>query len=180
MKSHRLQHTWHPVLHHLPEFAQTHVHWVSDATHWLHWNTAAAAAAAAKSVQSCPTLCDPIDGSPPGSPVPGILQARHWSGLPFPSPMHEREKWKWSRSVVSDPQRPHMDFSLPVSSIHGIFQARVLNDKKRITDACFNMHQSWDNHAEWSTTVKNKYIKTTLGNSYWHVTESRPGAAENR
>ena len=35
-----------------------------------------AAAAAAKSLQSCPTLCDPRDGSPPGSPVPGILQAR--------------------------------------------------------------------------------------------------------
>ena len=35
-----------------------------------------AAAAAAKSLQLCPTLCDPIDGSPPGSPVPGILQAR--------------------------------------------------------------------------------------------------------
>ena len=34
------------------------------------------AAATAKSLQSCPTLCDPIDGSPPGSPVPGILQAR--------------------------------------------------------------------------------------------------------
>ena len=39
-------------------------------------NTAADAAAAAKSLQSCPTLCDPIDGSPPGSPIPGILQAR--------------------------------------------------------------------------------------------------------
>ena len=37
--------------------------------------TGTAAAAAAKSLQSCPTLCDPIDGSPPGSPVPGILQA---------------------------------------------------------------------------------------------------------
>ena len=35
-----------------------------------------AAAAAAKSLQLCPTLCDPIDGSPPGSPIPGILQAR--------------------------------------------------------------------------------------------------------
>ena len=35
-----------------------------------------AAAAAAKSLQSCPTLCDPIDGSPPGSPIPGILQAK--------------------------------------------------------------------------------------------------------
>ena len=42
----------------------------------------AAAAAAAKSLQSCPTLCDPIDGSPPGSPVPGVLQARtlEWVG----------------------------------------------------------------------------------------------------
>ena len=38
----------------------------------------AAAAAAAKSLQSCPTLCDPIDGSPPDSPIPGILQARWW------------------------------------------------------------------------------------------------------
>ena len=38
--------------------------------------TPAAAAAAAASLQSCPTLCDPIDGSPPGSPIPGILQAR--------------------------------------------------------------------------------------------------------
>ena len=62
----------------------------------------------AKLLQSCPTLCDPIDGSPPDSPIPGILQARtHWSGLPFPSPTHKSEKWKWSRSVVSDPQQPH-------------------------------------------------------------------------
>ena len=52
----------------------------------------AAAAAAAKSLQSCPTLCDPTDGSPPGSPVPGILQARTLEWLPFPSPMHESEK----------------------------------------------------------------------------------------
>ena len=60
-------------------------------------------AAAAKSLQSYPTLCDPRDGSPPGSPIPGILQARHWSGLPFPSPMHESEKGKGSHSVVSNP-----------------------------------------------------------------------------
>ena len=113
------------------------------------------AAAAAKSLESCLTLCDPIDGSPPGSPIPGILRARtlewvaisfsnawkwkvkvkslshvrlfatpwtaahqaplslgfsrqeHWSGLPFPSPMHESEKGKWSRSVVSDSYWPH-------------------------------------------------------------------------
>ena len=46
-----------------------------------------AAAAAAKSLQSCPTLCDPIDGSPPCSPVPGILQARtlEWVAMSFSS-----------------------------------------------------------------------------------------------
>ena len=45
----------------------------------------AAAAAAAKSLQSCPTLCNPIDSSPPGSPIPGILQARtlEWGAIAF-------------------------------------------------------------------------------------------------
>ena len=40
-------------------------------------------------------------------PSLGFSRQEHWSGLPFPSPMHLSEKWKWSRSVVSDPQRPH-------------------------------------------------------------------------
>ena len=75
---------------------------------------AAAAAAAAKSLQSCPTLCDPIDGSLPGFPSLGFSRQEHWSGLPFPFPMHESEKWKWSRSVVSDSSDP-MDYSLPPS-----------------------------------------------------------------
>ena len=62
----------------------------------------AAAAAAAASLQSCPTLCDPRDGTPPGSPVPGILQARtlEWVAISFSN------AWRWSRSVVSNPQRP--------------------------------------------------------------------------
>ena len=53
------------------------------------------AAAAAKSLQSCPTLCDPIDGSPPGSPVPGILQARtlEWVAISFSN------TWKWKVKV---------------------------------------------------------------------------------
>ena len=53
------------------------------------------AAAAAKSLQSCPTLCDPIDGSPPGSPVPGILQARtlEWVASSFST------AWKWKVKV---------------------------------------------------------------------------------
>ena len=56
----------------------------------------------------------------------GFSRQEHWSGLPFPSPMHESEKWKGSRSVMSDSFETPMDFSLPGSSIHGIFQARVL------------------------------------------------------
>ena len=99
------------------------------------------------------SVCDPIDGSPPGSPVPGILQTRtlewvaisfsnawkwkvkvtpwtaahqappslgfsrqeHWSGLPFPSPMYESEKWKWPHGLQ------------PTRLLHPwIFQARVL------------------------------------------------------
>ena len=74
-------------------------------------------------------LCDPIDGSPPGSAVPGILRARtlEWVAISF------SKAWKWKVKVkslsllsvcltLSDP----MDCSLPGSSIHGIFQARVL------------------------------------------------------
>ena len=51
------------------------------------WCNKLSAAATAKSLQSCPTLCDPIDGSPPGSPVPGILQARtlKWVAISFSS-----------------------------------------------------------------------------------------------
>ena len=61
----------------------------------------------AKSLQSCPTLCNPIDSSPPGSPSLGFSRQEHWSGLPFPSPVHKSEKWKWRCSVVSDSSRPH-------------------------------------------------------------------------
>ena len=82
--------------------------------------------AAAMLLQSCPILCDPIDGSPPGSSIPVILQARtlEWIVIFFPN------AWKWKvkvKSVQSCPTlRDPMDCSLPGSSIHGIFQARVL------------------------------------------------------
>ena len=83
------------------------------------------AAAAAKLLQSRPTLCDPIDGSPPGSPSLGFSRQEHWSGLSFPSPMHESEsesKVAQSCLTLSDP----MDCSPPGSSAHGILQARAL------------------------------------------------------
>ena len=82
----------------LSESQGNHYIWEVSSVNWwdaLKTATPAAAAAAAKSLQSCPTLCDPIDCSLPGSPVPGILQARklewvsisfssaHWNGLHF-------------------------------------------------------------------------------------------------
>ena len=81
-----------------------------------------AAAAAAKSLQSCPTLCDPI-----GSPVPGILQARtlEWVAISF---SHAR-KWKVKSESESEVAQSYltlrdpMDFSPPGSSALGIFQA---------------------------------------------------------
>ena len=78
-----------------------------------------AAAAAAKSLQSCPTLCDPRDVSPPGSAVPGILQARtlEWVAISFSS------AWKWKVKVKSLSRvrllaTPWSEWS------HGVFQAK--------------------------------------------------------
>ena len=93
----------------------------------LLW-TATAAAAAAKSLQSCPTLCNPKDDSPPGFPFPGILQARtlEWVAIFF------SKAWKWKVKIESEVAQScptlgdPMDCSLPGSSVHGIFQARVL------------------------------------------------------
>ena len=131
-----------PVLNHLLEFAQTHVHWVravqpsplspssppalnlsqpQGLVQWVRCSyhvakvlelqlqnqsfqwifrvdyAAAAAAAAAKSLQSCPTLWDPIDGSPSGSSVPGILQARTLEWVAISS----SNAWKWKAKVKS-------------------------------------------------------------------------------
>ena len=86
----------------------------------------AAAAAAAKSLQSCPTLCDPIDSSPPGPTIPGILQARtlEWVAISFSNCMKVKSESEVTQLclTVCDP----MNCSLPGSSVHGIFQARVV------------------------------------------------------
>ena len=70
------------------------------------------AAAAAKSLQSCPTLCDPIDGSPPGSPIPAILQARtlEWGAISFSN------AWKWKVKVKSLSHVQH--FETPWTAAH--------------------------------------------------------------
>ena len=81
----------------------THIQHFSKNYHVFPWNTFlhllvhSAAATAAKSLQSCPTPCDSIDGSPPGSPIPGILQARtlEWVAISFSN------AWKWEVKVKS-------------------------------------------------------------------------------
>ena len=78
-------------------------------------------------VQLCVTPETAVHQAPPSL---GFARQEHWSGLPFPSPMHESGKWKVKikNEVTQSCGTPsnHMDCSLPGSSIHGIFQARVL------------------------------------------------------
>ena len=79
------------------------------------------AAAAPKSLQSCLTLCDPKDNSPPGSSVPGILQAREWVAILFSNAcMHDKSLQLCL--TLCDP----MESSPPGSSVHKILQARTL------------------------------------------------------
>ena len=90
---------WH-LQYILSETTFINLTWGLVKTLAFSWNdlfTLSRRAAAAKSLQSCPTLCDPIDGSPPGSPVPGILQARtlEWVAISF------SRAWKWKVKVKS-------------------------------------------------------------------------------
>ena len=91
--------------------------WAKIPSHSARVDTYAAAAAAAKSLQSCPTLCNPVDGSPPGSSVPGILQARilEWVVISFSNAsMHAKSLQ--SCSTLCSP----IDGSPPGSSVHRI------------------------------------------------------------
>ena len=90
------------------------------------------AAAAAKSLQSCPTLCDPLEVSPRGSPVPGILQARvlEWGAIAF-SDKEAAAKSLQSCPTLCDP----IDGSPPGSPVPGILQARTL---EWVAISCFN------------------------------------------
>ena len=77
--------------------------------------------AAANSLQSCLTLCNPIDGSPPASPVPGVLQARTLEWVPFPSPTRESKDTQLCPNL-----RNHIDGSPSGSPVPGVLQARTL------------------------------------------------------
>ena len=103
-----------------------------------------AAAAAAKSLQSCPTLGNPRDGSPPGSPVPGILQARtlEWAAISFSN------AWKWRVKVKS---LSHVQLlATPWTAAYqaprsmGFFQARVLEwGAIAFSDRAFKAFKYW-------------------------------------
>ena len=88
------------------------VHGVAKSQTWLSDWTDTAAAAAAKSLQSCPTLCDPIDGSSPGSPVPGILQARTLESVAISF----SNAWKWKVKVNVVNYIPSVYFSYSSTS----------------------------------------------------------------
>ena len=115
------------------------------------------AAAAAKSLQSCPTLCDPIDGSPPGSTVPGILQARtlEWVAIAFSN----ESKWKVKREVAQSclTLRNPMDCSLPGSSICGIFQANNTYNSEWKKNK--NKKQSLKNYPKTLTDISQEDIQ---------------------
>ena len=97
---------WRAAIHGVAKSRTRLSNWTEEKEicHFFHFSSfyllreSIPAAAAAKSLQSCLTLWDPIDGSPPGFPVPGILQARtlEWVAISFSN------AWKWSCSVVSD------------------------------------------------------------------------------
>ena len=96
-------------------------------------------AAAAKSL---PTLCNPTEGSPPGSPIPGILQARtvQWVAISFSN------AWKWKVKVKSLSHvwlHNPMDCSPPGSSVHGISQARALEWGAIAFSVCCYFDQNW-------------------------------------
>ena len=120
---------------------------------WLHLSSqpyfSLIPAAAAKSLQSWQTLCEPTDRSPPGSSIPGNLQARilEWVAISL------FNAWKWKVKSESEVAQSyltlsdHMDCSLPGSSVLGIFQARVLEwvaisfSKIKYTMTYFSLHK---------------------------------------
>ena len=123
------------------------------------------AAAAAKSLQSCLTLCDPTDGSPPGSAVPGILQnTGAGCHLPLQCMKVKSEKWKWSRSVASDSLRPHglqptrllRPWDFPGKS-SGVGCRCLLRIMHLLKTKLFMLMESMDNLKEFTTKAV-KYI----------------------
>ena len=115
-------------------------------------------AAAAKLLQSFLTLCDSTDGSPPGSPIPGILQTRTLECFLLQCMKVKSE----SEVTQSCPTfRDPMDCSLPGSSIHGIFQARVLEWSAIVFSDLWILSElnSFLSYGKWSVN--------SVGSNFW-------------
>ena len=102
-------------------------------------------------VRICATQWTAAHQAPPSL---GFSRQEHWSGLLFSSPMHEREKWEWSRSVVSDPQQPHglqpsrllrpWDFPGKSTRQHVKIQRHYFTDKDSSNQSCgFSSSHVW-------------------------------------
>ena len=124
----------------------------------MHWSSSKwVTTTTAKSLQSCPTLCDPIDNSPPGFPVPGILQARtlEWVAISFSNAW----TWKWSplsrvRSVISQP--------------HGMQPTRLVHPwdfpGKSTGVGCHRLiHSKWVNWVNWNLFLEPHLIVGETG-----------------
>ena len=110
---------------------------------WLNCSNLMIAAAAAKSLQSCPTLCDPRDSSPPGSDVPGILQARtrEWVAIAFSS------AWKWKVKVKS---LSHVRlFATPWTVAYQVPLSMGFSRQEYWSGVPFTSPISWLNSDEW-------------------------------
>ena len=142
------------------------------------WSTAAAAAA--KSLQSCPTLCNPIDGSPPGSSVPGILQTRilEWVAISFSS------AWKWKVKVKSLSR-------VRLLATHGLqptrllrpwdFPGRFLNPSKTSTSEEYAQQINeiyWKLQLLQPVLVNRKGLILLHNYSWWHVTITKASKVE--
>ena len=143
-------------------YVYTHtVEYYSAIKEWnnaIYSNMNEPAAAAAKSLQSCPTLCDPIDGSPPGSIVPGILQARtlEWVAISFSNAW----KWKVKGKLLS---RVRL-LATPWTAARQAPPSMGLSRQEYWSGVPLPspMNEPRDYHIEWSKSEKNTYHMISL------------------
>ena len=147
------------------------------------WLPGGATAAAAKSRQSCPTLCNPIDGSPPGSPIPGILQAKtlEWVAISFSS------AWKWKVKMkllscvqllatpwTAAQQAPlSMGFSRQEYWSGVPLPSPLLEDQHSFISSYLEPAQCWG-------TSKTHLSETCKVNAHWYLGQGITAEANNR